>query len=90
MLTVKQATQLLGISRSKLYQLISARKLVHYRIGGKILLDEADLNSYLVSCRVIAGSMQMTGARNTGRSTGAFRHLNAAKLVRAWEKQGAA
>ena len=52
MLTVKQATQFLGISQSKLYQLISARQVAHYRIGGKILFEEADPNAFKGQCRV--------------------------------------
>ncbi|HZL38112.1 MAG TPA: helix-turn-helix domain-containing protein [Tepidisphaeraceae bacterium] len=50
--SVKAAAQRLGVSVSKLYQLAASRKISHYRIGGKILFSEADVDAYLASCRV--------------------------------------
>ena len=52
MLTVKQAATRLGISASKLYQLVSERAVAHYKVGGKLLFGESDLDAYLESCRV--------------------------------------
>lgn len=62
MLSVKQAAASLGVSRSKVYQLVACREVVHYRLGGKILFAEADLEAYRARCRVeVAG--QATPAR---------------------------
>jgi excisionase family DNA binding protein len=46
----------IGISNSKLYQLVAARAIAHYRIGGKIVFFEADVDAYLASCRVGAAA----------------------------------
>jgi excisionase family DNA binding protein len=51
-MTVKQASQRLGISPSRLYQLVAARQIVHYRIGGKIIFQEDDVAAFLAGCRV--------------------------------------
>lgn len=51
-LSVKAAARRLGISVSKLYQLVSARRIGHYRIGGKILFSEQDVEVFLTGCRV--------------------------------------
>jgi excisionase family DNA binding protein len=56
MLPVKQASSRLGISPSKLYQLASQRRISHYRICGKIVFAEVDLDAYLASCRVGAAA----------------------------------
>ncbi len=52
MYSVKQAAERLGVSASKVYALANARKIGHYRIGGKVLFEGADLDAYLASCRV--------------------------------------
>jgi len=46
-LTVKQASSMSGISRSKLYELASSGKIGHFRIGGTILIPESSLNEFL-------------------------------------------
>jgi excisionase family DNA binding protein len=51
-MTVEQAAKKIGISVSKMYQLVSARAVSFYRVGGKIILSEADVDAYLASCRV--------------------------------------
>jgi len=51
-MTVAEAAKKIGISASKLYQLAAARAIAHYRVGGKILFSDADVDSYLASCRV--------------------------------------
>lgn len=52
MFSVKQAAERLSVSASKVYALANARKIGHYRIGGKVLFDAADLDAYLATCRV--------------------------------------
>jgi len=52
MLTVKQSASLLSISASKVYELVAARRISHFKIDGKILFEEADLTAFKESCRV--------------------------------------
>jgi excisionase family DNA binding protein len=52
MLPLKDAARRLGISRSKLYEKVSRREIVHYRIDSKILFAEADIEMFLAECRV--------------------------------------
>lgn len=57
MLTVKQAAQRAGVSIALVYQWVESRLISHFRLGGKgkrgvIRIDEKDLDSFLVSCRV--------------------------------------
>lgn len=52
MLRIKDAASRLGISPSKMYQLVTRRRVAHYRIDGKILFDESDLDGYKQRCRV--------------------------------------
>lgn len=51
-LSVKAAARRLGISVSKLYQLAAARRIAFYRIGGKIVFSNADVEAFMQSCRV--------------------------------------
>ena len=51
-MTVSEASRKIGVSISKMYQLVSGRKISHYRVGGQILLDEGDIATFLASCRV--------------------------------------
>lgn len=54
-LTVKQAASRLGVSPSTLYQLVSARKIAHLRVGtgrGGIRFTDAQLAGYLDECSV--------------------------------------
>jgi excisionase family DNA binding protein len=81
MRTVKQSAERLGVSLSKMYEIISKQKIAHYRIEGKIVLADEDLESYLKACRVEAGAKVPT------RSPGVYKHLNAARLAAAWKKQ---
>ena len=50
--TVLQVSKILGISASKVYQLVAGRRIAHYRIGGKILFMAEDIAAYLATCRV--------------------------------------
>src|SRR4051812_15692251 len=52
MLSVKASASLLSIAPSTLYGMVERREIAHYRIGGKILFEEADLELYKASCRV--------------------------------------
>ena len=83
MFSVKEAAKRLGISQSKLYQLVSLRQIAHYRVGGKIVFADADLVAYLDSCRVETG--EVGPHRPTG---GVFTNLDPARLSRAWKRQG--
>jgi excisionase family DNA binding protein len=51
-MTVTQAAKKIGISASKLYQLVTARKIAHYRVGGKIIFGDDDISAFLAECRV--------------------------------------
>lgn len=56
-ITVVEVSKRIGICPSLVYGLVESRALAHYRIGkgrGKILIDEADLESFLQGCRVDA------------------------------------
>ena len=83
MLPVKLAAKRLGISQSKLYQLAADRKIAHYRVGGKIVFAEADLDAYLDSCRIEAG-----GVSSRRPSGGLFKNLDPDRLAAAWRRQG--
>jgi excisionase family DNA binding protein len=56
MLSVKDAAKRLGISASKLYQLVAARSIAFYRVGGKILFSDEDVTSFLAGCHVAPAS----------------------------------
>ena len=51
-MTVIEASKRIGISPSKLYQLLAARKLAHYRVDGKIIIHEDDVAAFLAGCRI--------------------------------------
>ena len=59
MLTVKQAAERLGVCQSLVYGWVESRRLAHYRAGakgrrGRVLIAEADLDSFLESLKVEA------------------------------------
>lgn len=61
-LTPKEAADRLGVSVQLVYQLCHERRLVHYRIGGegrrgRVLIDEADLDAFMQSCKVEADNL---------------------------------
>jgi excisionase family DNA binding protein len=62
-MTVKDAAQRIGISASKLYQLVAGRRIAFYRVGGKIIFAEADVEAYLAACRVGAVTPGITAPR---------------------------
>lgn len=51
-MTIDEAATVLGVSGSKVRQLCQQRKLRHYRVGRKYVLDLADVEAYRESCRV--------------------------------------
>jgi excisionase family DNA binding protein len=56
-LNPKQAAERAQVSVSLIYQWVEERLLPHYRVGGRgkrgrILMDPADLDAFLESCRV--------------------------------------
>ena len=59
-MTVIEASKKIGISVSKMYQLVAARSIAHYRIGGKIVFSDEDIAAYLASCRVGAVATKTT------------------------------
>jgi excisionase family DNA binding protein len=62
-MTVAEVAKKIGVSCSKLYQLVSARAIAHYRIGGKIVFFDSDVDAYLASCRVGAVTPSVTAPR---------------------------
>lgn len=51
LLAVKQVAEILGLSSSKVYELIAARKIGCYRIEGAIRVSECQILEYLNNCR---------------------------------------
>ena len=52
MITVDQASKLLGISKRMMYDLAAPHgKIDCFRIGTKILFEESDIERYKLSCR---------------------------------------
>ena len=47
MLTVKQAAVRLSLSESKIYRLVSQRRIPHHRFDGAIRFSEEDIAEYL-------------------------------------------
>jgi excisionase family DNA binding protein len=62
-MTVTEAAKKIGVSCSKLYQLVAGRAIAHYRIGGKIVFFDSDVEAYLASCRVGAVTPSVTAPR---------------------------
>lgn len=53
-LKLKEAAPILGVSRSRLYEMTARREVAFYRIGAKLLFRLEDLHAYLASKRVEA------------------------------------
>lgn len=62
-MNVRETAKRIGISVSKLYQLVSARAISFYRVGGKIIFHEADIDAFLASCRVGAVTPMVAAPR---------------------------
>ena len=52
LLTVHEVAQRLGVSRSKVYELVATRALVAYRPGGRIRITPDAVRRYLEQTRV--------------------------------------
>jgi excisionase family DNA binding protein len=52
MYTVIETANRLRLSRAKLYYLVGQRRIGHYRIDGKILFREADIEAFLAKKHV--------------------------------------
>jgi excisionase family DNA binding protein len=52
LLTVREAADLLAISTRKVYQLVAAGKLAHYRIDNTIRIAEVDVENFIAGCRI--------------------------------------
>jgi excisionase family DNA binding protein len=50
--SVQEAAPLLGVSTFMVRALIRQRRLPHYKIGRRIVLDTADLDAYLLRHRI--------------------------------------
>ena len=61
LLNISQTAAQLGISKRFLYQLVSRREISCYRMGARILFDEAQIADFL------ARSLQPAGEGNCGR-----------------------
>jgi excisionase family DNA binding protein len=59
MLTAKMAAAQLGISSSKLYELAAQRRIAHFRIGGKLLFEQNDLDTFKKAARVETASARI-------------------------------
>jgi excisionase family DNA binding protein len=77
MLSVKAAAQRFGVSPSLLYQLVARRAIDHYRVGGKIVFAEGDLDAYLVRCRITADRASVSPPRVSTRRV-KLRHISLA------------
>jgi len=47
LLSIQQAANLLSVSKTKVYQLVEDRKIPHYRLDGRVLFSEEQLEEYL-------------------------------------------
>lgn len=47
--TVKEAAEMLGLSKSRLYEMVQFDEIPYMRIGGKILLPKKEFESWLNS-----------------------------------------
>lgn len=85
--TVEEIAELLKISRSNVYQLVSRGLLAAHRIGqgrGCIRISESDLNAFLACARHVAKQSQVAPVRRRSERAGdppAFRHLNVSRVL---------
>src|SRR6266487_1084441 len=92
-LTPKQAAERAGVSPALIYLWCAERRLRHLRAGGRgrrgrILIDRADLDAFLKSLEVAAEEPAEESPR-PARAAGGFRMLDQARLLEAWQRQGA-
>lgn len=56
--TVKEASEMLGISKSRLYEMVQFGEIPYMKIGGKILLPKKEFESWLQSQIVLPQKKQ--------------------------------
>jgi len=47
--TIKEAAEMLGLSKSRLYEMVQSSEIPYMKIGGKILLPKKELELWLQS-----------------------------------------
>jgi excisionase family DNA binding protein len=52
LLTAREAAEKLTVSTRKVYNLVAAGKLPHYRINNTVRIAEEDIEDYLADCRI--------------------------------------
>lgn len=70
-LAMQEAADYMSISKSHLYKLTERRAIPFYRIGRRILFEAADLEEYLMSCRVEPPKDKKRPAGHGGKLRGA-------------------
>lgn len=60
--TIKEAAEMLGLSKSRLYEMVQFDEIPHMRIGGKVLLPKKEFESWLKS-RVVMPQPRALGLR---------------------------
>ena len=54
LLRISEAAELLRLSKSKVYQLVENQKIPHYRLDGRIVFSEEQIEKYLAQHTVEA------------------------------------
>ncbi len=92
MLTVKQVAERLNVSLSTIYGLVNQGRIRAHRIGtarGSIRITEDALQQYLESSLNDASQASARPHQRRHRSAGLrFKHLDADRLLAAWQQQG--
>jgi excisionase family DNA binding protein len=92
-LTPKQAAERAGVSRGLIYAWCDQQALPHYRFGGKgkrgkILIDEAELDSFIESRKVDQASVPPACApASSGSPATPFSELDSRRLAKAWQER---
>ena len=85
-LTIREAANILRVSEGTIRNAVGSGRLRAFRFGnrgGSIRIATADLDDY------IAGAATTPLASRTSAPTGGqFKHLDASKLLAAWQRQG--
>lgn len=61
LLDTEQAADYLGRDVHFVRRLVQHREIQHYKIGGRLRFDPADLDAFLVTCRVDARPSRRVG-----------------------------
>ncbi len=51
-LKIAEAAELLRVSTSTLYHMVSAKEIPHYKVGARVLFDEAELEAWIQARKV--------------------------------------